>query len=62
MQLMQYGANIPVDADSPRLDFFGTAGFRLIDADIKCIWVLVCHLPERVLDDDRGVMFIAHRK
>ena len=52
---MQRGADIPVDADRPRLNFLGAAGFRQIDADIECFGVLSGHLPERVLDDDRRV-------
>ena len=52
---MQCGTNIPIDADSPRLNFLGAAGFRQIDADIKCVGVLIGHLPERVLDDDRRI-------
>ena len=38
---MQCGTNIPIDADSPRLNFLGAAGFRQIDADIKCVGVLI---------------------
>ena len=52
---MQYSANIPVDADSLRLNLFGTAGFRQINADIECVGVLIGHLPEWVLDDDRRI-------
>lgn len=38
---MQCGANIPVYADSSRLNFFWAVGFRQIDADIKCVSVLI---------------------
>lgn len=52
---MQCGTNIPVDADRPRLNFYGAVGFRQIDADIERFGVLIGHLPERVLDDDRRI-------
>lgn len=52
---MQCGTNIPVDADRPRLNFYGAVGFRQIDADIERFGVLIGHLTERVLDDDRRI-------
>lgn len=55
VQLIQSGANISVYADRSRLNVLGAAGFRQVDADIDCLGVLIGHLPERVLDDDRRV-------
>ena len=39
---------------------FGGNSLPQVDAGIDRLRILVCHLPEGIFDDDRGIMFIAH--
>ena len=48
------------DADRPPPNLRGNIGLLLIDTGIGSAPVLQGHLPEGILDDARGVMFIAH--
>lgn len=59
-QALQNLPNICIDADGLPLNFLRTNRLPLVDADVGGVWVLGCHLPERVFDDNGGVMFIAH--
>ena len=60
-QALQNLPDICMDADGLPLNFLRASRLALVDADVGGVRVLGCHLPEGVLDDDRGVMFIAHR-
>ena len=60
-QALQNLSNICIDADGLPLNFLRANRLPLVDADVGGVRVLGCHLPEGVLDDDRGVMFIAHQ-
>ena len=55
-QLRYNSANIRMDADRLPLDLRRANGLSLIDAGIECVWILCSHLPERILDDDRGII------
>ena len=55
-QLRYNSANICMNADRLPLDLRRANGLPLIDADVECVWIFSCHLPERILDDDRGVV------
>ena len=59
-QALQNLPNICIDADGLPLNFLRANRLPLVDADVGGVRVLGCHLPEGVLDDDRGVVFIAH--
>ena len=48
--------NICIDADGMPLNFLWTNCLPLVDADVGGVWVLGCHLPEGILDDDGGVI------
>ena len=45
-----------MDADRLPLDLRRANGLPLIDADVECVWIFSGHPPERILDDDRGVV------
>ena len=55
-QLRYNSANICMNADRLLLDLRRANGLSLIDAGVECIWIFSGHLPERILDDDRGVV------
>ena len=48
--------NICMNADRLSLDLRRANGLPLIDADVECVWIFSGHPPERILDDDRGVV------
>ena len=60
-QALQNLPDICIDADGLPLNFRRTNRLPLVDTSVGGVRVLSCHLPEGVLDDDRGVMFIAHQ-
>ena len=45
-----------MNADRLPLDLRRANGLSLIDAGVECIWIFSGHPPERILDDDRGVV------
>ena len=45
-----------MNADRLPLDLRRANGLPLIDADVECVWIFSGHPPERILDDDRGVV------
>ena len=45
-----------MDADRLPLDLRRANGLSLIDAGVECVWIFGSHPPERILDDDRGVV------
>ena len=45
-----------MNADRLSLDLRRANGLPLIDADVECVWIFSGHPPERILDDDRGVV------
>ena len=49
-----------MDADGALPDLLGAKGLPLIDAGVGGFGTSGGHLPEGVLDDAWGVMFIAH--
>ena len=51
---LQNLSNICIDADGLPLNFLRTNRLPLVDASVGGVRVLGCHLPEGVLDDDRG--------
>ena len=55
-QLRYNSANIRMDADRLPLDLRRANCLSLIDAGIECVRILCSHLPERILDDDRGII------
>ena len=57
---MHYRADVAVYQDGALLQSAHGDGSAQIDAGVGGLRILRGHLPERVLDDDRGVMFIAH--
>ena len=59
-ELRKNFSNVPVNTDRLLFDFSRTYRLSLIDAGIGRVGVLCGHLPKRIFDDDRGVMFIAH--
>lgn len=56
----QRSSDISIDADGLPLNLLWADRLSLIDAGVGGSGVLSCHLPERILDNDWGVMFIAH--
>ena len=55
-QALQNLSNICIDADGLPLNFLRTNRLPLVDASVGGVQVLGCHLPEGVLDDDRGII------
>lgn len=53
-------SNIPIYAYGSFFNLSGTARFPIVDTDISRLRIRRCHLPERILNNPRGVMFIAH--
>ena len=51
---------IRIDANCLPLDLLRANCLTLVDADIGNVRVLRRHAPEGILDDNGGVMFIAH--
>ena len=45
-----------MNADRLPLDLRRANGLSLIDAGVECIGIFSGHPPERILDDDRGVV------
>ena len=45
-----------MDTDRLPLDLRRANGLSLIDAGVECIGIFSGHPPERILDDDRGVV------
>ena len=45
-----------MNGDRLPLDLRRANGLPLIDADVECVWIFSGHPPERILDDDRGVV------
>ena len=55
-QALQNLSNICIDADGLPLNFLRANRLPLVDADVGGVRVPGCHLPEGVLDDDRGII------
>ena len=53
--LVYYRSSIPVDTNRLLCDLLRANGLPLVDTGVDRIWVLGRHLPEGVLDDDRGI-------
>ena len=49
-----------MDADRLPLNLRRANGLSLIDAGVECVWIFSGHLPERIFDDDRGVVVNAN--
>jgi hypothetical protein len=62
MQRSENVGNIRVDAHSSVINLHRAVCSTLVDAYIKGIRIFVCVLPERILDNDRGVLFIARQR
>lgn len=60
-QSIQNRADIRADADRLHGDLLGTVGFAVIQTGIGRLIIRERHLPERILDDDGGVILIEHR-
>ena len=56
---MQDRTDIRIHADGSPPDFPRASRLPLVDAGIGSVRVLGCHLPERIFDDDRGVIAYA---
>ena len=54
-QPLEDGADVLCNADGLGLEFPGDVGVRLVHTRVGGQRVLLCHLPEGVFDDDRGV-------
>ena len=59
-QIAQYRCNIGINTDRPALYLLRAETFTIVDTYINRLRILCCHLPKRIFDDNRGVMFIAH--
>ena len=55
-QALQNLPNICIDADGLQLNFLWANCLPLVDADVGGVWVLGCHLPERVFDDNGRIV------
>ena len=53
---LQNLSNICIDADGLQLNFLWANCLPLVDADVGGVWVLGCHLPERVFDDNGRIV------
>ena len=60
LQFFQDRSNIFIHADRLFLYFFRCICFPLVQTHIKCMLKCVCHLPERIFYNTRGIVFIAH--
>ena len=49
------GSCITIKANRLLFYLLWTEGFIVIETGIDCLQVIIRHLPERILDDDRGV-------
>ena len=52
-------SDIRIDHDTPFCDLFRTGRFSIIDTHIRGLWIFRRHAPERVFDNNRGVVSIA---
>ena len=55
-QALQNLSNICIDADGLPLDFLRANRLSLVDTGVDRLWILRGHLPERVLDNDGGII------
>ena len=55
-QALQNLPNICIDAVGLPLNFLWANCLPLVDADVGGVWVLGCHLPERVFDDNGRIV------
>lgn len=60
-QFVQNRADVVADTNRLHGDLLGTVGFAVIQTGIDRLVVRERHLPERILDDDGGVILIEHR-
>ena len=54
-KLFYHFATVTVDHDGTVLNLARTAGFAVVQAGVNGVFVVIGHLPERVLDDHRCV-------
>ena len=52
----QHLVDVGIDADGLPLDFLRANRLSLVDTGVDRLWILRGHLPERVLDDDGGIL------
>ena len=55
-QLRYNCSDICMDADGLPLDLRRANGLTFVDTGVECVWIFSGHPPERILDDDRGVV------
>lgn len=58
-QALQNLSNICIDADGLPLNFLRANRLPLVDADVGGVRVLGCHLPERIFNDNWGIIAYA---
>ena len=56
LKLFQNVSNIFADTNGLPLDFPGTNCLPSVNTGVGSVRVLGCHLPERIFDDDRGII------